>query len=319
MIRVVFSSDAGSTPAISTHALAIICESVFILLKDTMALIEIPFTKLTGAGNDFVAINNIDGKLQVDWTALARVTCDRHYGIGADGLLVLAPSSHADFTMLYYNADGSTGAMCGNGGRCCVLLARMSGIEHDDVTFEAFNYLYRASFTGSGIRVNMKDPERIRRGISVHLSAGRFLCHAINTGASHVVTFVDNLEEVDVHNIGREIRAHREFMPDGANVNFVQLLGPSEIAIRTYERGVEAETLACGTGSIASAIITALEKGASSPVTVLTRSAEHLRVGFVVEAQKIHSITLEGHARIVFTSHILFDSISNRIDARIKV
>jgi len=284
-----------------------------------MPTIEIPFTKLTGAGNDFVAVDNRDGHLQVDWSAFSRSVCERHFGVGADGLLVLSPAKHADFTMLYYNADGSTGGMCGNGGRCCVMLARRNGLGQEEISFEAFGYTYRALFTGEGIRVAMKEPERIRRGIPVHVSAGRFLCHAINTGSPHVVTFVDDLDAVDVAATGRELRHHREFRPEGANVNFVKSEGKNSIAIRTYERGVEAETLACGTGSIASAVITSLERAAVSPVTVHTRSGEILRVGFEVEGEKIRSVYLEGHARIVFSSSLLYDTSSNKIDAQFLV
>lgn len=284
-----------------------------------MGPIEIPFTKLTGAGNDFVAVDNTQGRLQVDWSAFAIAVCERHYGVGADGLLVLAPSTRADFTMLYYNADGSSGGMCGNGGRCCVLFARENGIEHDDISFEALGYLYKATFTGDGIRVAMKDPERVRRGILVHTTAGKFLCHAVNTGSPHVVTFVEDLEKVDVTATGRELRGHKEFMPEGTNVNFVKVIGKDSIAIRTYERGVEAETLACGTGSIASAVITAMERGAPSPVTVRTRSGEILRVGFAFDGEKTTSISLEGHTRIVFSSNILYNTLSNKIEAQIAI
>jgi diaminopimelate epimerase len=284
-----------------------------------MDRIEIPITKLTGAGNDFVAVDNTRGRLQVDWSAFAKAVCERHYGVGADGLLVLAPSSRADFTMLYYNADGSSGGMCGNGGRCCVLFARENGVEHDDISFEALGYLYKATFTGAGIRVAMKDPERIRRGVLVHATAGKFLCHAVNTGSPHVVTFVDDIESVDVTSTGRELRGHTEFMPEGTNVNFVQVLGKDTIAIRTYERGVEAETLACGTGSIASAVMAAIERGAPSPVIVRTRSGEILRVGFTFNGENVTSISLEGHARIIFSSSILYNTLSNKIEAQIAV
>jgi diaminopimelate epimerase len=281
-----------------------------------MNAVEIPFAKVSGAGNDFVAVNNIDGHLKVDWPLFAKAACERHFGVGADGLLVLDPSIRSDFTMLYFNADGSSGGMCGNGGRCCVMFARVNGLEHDDITFEAFGYLYRATFTGNGIRVAMKNPEKIRRGIPVHASAGKFLCHAVNTGAPHVVTYVDDLDAVDVLAAGRELRNHREFQPEGTNVNFVKVLSRDAIAIRTYERGVEAETLACGTGSIASAVISALEKGIAPPVTVITRSGEELRVDLSIEDGNVQKISLEGHARIIFTSKLLFDPASGAIEAQ---
>jgi diaminopimelate epimerase len=281
-----------------------------------MNAIEIPFAKVSGAGNDFVAVDNIAGILKVDWPAFARAACERHFGVGADGLLVLAPSMSADFTMLYFNADGSSGGMCGNGGRCCVMFARLNGLEHDDITFDALGYLYRATFTGNGIRVAMKDPEKIRRGIPVHVTAGKFLCHAVDTGAPHIVTYVEDLDSADVFNAGRELRSHSEFQPEGTNVNFVKVLGHDAIAIRTYERGVEAETLACGTGSIASAVISAMEKGIAPPVTVLTRSGEQLRVGLSIEGGNVRGISLEGHARIIFSSKVLYDPASETIEAQ---
>jgi diaminopimelate epimerase len=280
-----------------------------------MNSIEIPFTKLSGAGNDFVAVDNTAGQLLVNWSAFAKAVCERHFGVGADGLLVLEPSSRADFTMLYYNADGSSGGMCGNGGRCCVMFARSNGVEHDDISFEALGYLYRASFTGNGIRVAMKNPEQIRRGIQVRLGADKYLCHAVNTGSPHVVTFVDDLDEVDVAEVGRELRRHKEFQPEGTNVNFVQVLSRGAVAMRTFERGVEAETLACGTGAIASAVITSLERGFQGPVTVRTRSGEDLLVGLSVRGEEICDISLEGHARIIFSSKLLFNPASNTIEA----
>jgi diaminopimelate epimerase len=279
-----------------------------------MNAIEIQFTKLNGAGNDFIAVDNTAGLLRVNWSAFARAVCERHFGVGADGLLVLEPSARADFTMLYFNADGSSGGMCGNGGRCCVMLARTNGIEHDDVSFEALGYVYKAAFTGEGIRVAMKSPVKIRRCIPVHTSAGRFLCHAIDTGAPHVVTFVEDLGAIDVAGVGRELRHHREFQPDGANIDFVRVMGRDAISMRTYERGVEAETLACGTGAIASAVLTALERGATSPISVRTLSGEDLRVSFVIDSSDVRDISLEGHARIVFHSKVLFDPISNKIE-----
>jgi diaminopimelate epimerase len=284
-----------------------------------MESIEIPFTKITGAGNDFVAVYNINAGLRIDWSAFAVAVCERHFGVGADGLLVLDPSGIADFTMLYYNADGSTGGMCGNGGRCCVLFAREKGLEHDDISFEAFGHIYRAVFTGDGIRIAMKDPEHVRRGISVRTSVGNVLCHAVNTGSPHVITFVDNLEAANVLSLGKELRKHPEFMPEGTNVNFVKMLGVNAISIRTYERGVEAETLACGTGSIASAIIAAFEYGTSSPVTVHTRSGEVLRVRFLSDGSSATSISLEGHARIIFSAKVLYNLSSNRIEAQIAI
>lgn len=274
---------------------------------------EITFTKLSGAGNDFVALDNQDGHLTVDRGDLARALCDRHFGVGADGILIIDKSSGADFRMSYYNADGSTGGMCGNGGRCAVRYVQSLGSKKQEFRFEAVDHVYGATVAGTTIRLQMKDPVAIQRGIRVRLEGSPYTVHAIDTGAPHVVHFVDDLETVDVVRIGRLLREHERFSPGGTNVNFVQLLDRTTIAIRTYERGVEAETLACGTGSIAAGIMAHLERAIYPPIRVRARSGEWLSVSFAERDGTFTDVILEGGADIVFTGTTLYDPLKVRL------
>lgn len=269
---------------------------------------QLQFVKLTGAGNDFVGIdgrNGLPGNPGLG--PLARALCDRHFGIGADGIIVLAPSERADVRMLYYNADGSEGTMCGNGGRCTAVFARRCGIGGEDLTIEAVGHIYRARFTPHGVGLDMKDPVNIVRGIRLDADGTQHTVHAIDTGSPHIVQFVQDLGHVPVGELGKAMRDHARFSPGGTNVNFVEVLGSTSIAMRTYERGVEAETLACGTGSVASAIITHLEYGFPPPIRVRTWSGQWLRVGFTAGTARITDVTLEGPADMLFAGATEYD------------
>ena len=273
---------------------------------------ELAFTKLSGAGNDFVALDDRDGRLgTIDRGALARTLCDRHRGIGADGILIIAPSNIADVKMLYYNADGTDGGMCGNGGRCAAVHARHLGVPGTELTVEALDFVYRAEFTVHGVRLHMKDPVGIVRGIRVTAGGTTYTVHGINTGSPHIVTFVKDLTAPDVEGTGRALREHERFSPEGTNVNFVETLDTSALAMRTYERGVEAETLACGTGSVASAVIAHLEYGLRPPIRVQTHSGESLRVDFTVAGARITDVILEGPAVIVFSGKTFYDRVKH--------
>jgi diaminopimelate epimerase len=270
---------------------------------------ELHFVKLTGAGNDFVAVDNLHGALgSTDQGALAHAVCDRHFGIGADGLLVIEPSDKADFRMMYYNADGSLGGMCGNGGRCAASYARSLGLTAHPLRFEALDFVYQAEFIGDTVRLSMKNPIDIVKGILLQLPGGPLTVHGIDTGSPHIVTFVKDLRTVPVDELGRTLREHARFAPKGTNVNFVQHLGDGEIAMRTYERGVEAETLACGTGSIASAVMAHLEFRLRPPIRVKTWSSQYLLVDFKSQEGRITDVKLQGPAIIVFTGKALYDT-----------
>lgn len=267
---------------------------------------QIEFTKMTGAGNDFVVIDNRTGLVK-NGPELSRIVCDRHFGIGGDGLLLLEKSTKADFRMMYYNADGSYGGMCGNGGRCIARFAHENGITGPQSTFEALDYVYRGRIQGDTVELSMKDPSKVRTGIMLPTSTGRIQCNFIDTGSPHVVIVLSDgapgrpgLDSIDVVRIGREIREHREFAPEGTNVNFVKVEGPNRLRIRTYERGVENETMACGTGSIATAVIGAELGLVTGPVDVQVRSGSVLKVGFTKSEKGYRDVSLSGPATSVF-------------------
>jgi diaminopimelate epimerase len=268
---------------------------------------EIQFVKASGAGNDFVIIDNHERRLTCDPAALARAVCRRHTGIGADGLLLIEPSEKSDFQMMYYNADGSYGGMCGNGGRCIARFAHLSGLTGAHVRFEALGFVYEAEIVGDMVTLKMKPPSSYRSGLQIQTEFGDFLASSVDTGSPHVVTYVDNLAALDVQKVGMALRHHPEFGPEGTNANFVNVLGDGAIEIRTYERGVEAETLACGTGSIACAVVSVMERGLEFPVHVHVRSGEELLVHGVRKGPQIRDISLQGSADILFKGSILYD------------
>lgn len=273
----------------------------------------ISYTKASGAGNDFVVINNMDRHLDVDYPALARALCSRPFGVGADGMLALEPSERAHFFMKYYNADGSYGGMCGNGGRCISRYAYLQGIAPENLTFEALGYVYHATISGERVKLSMKDPTGFRKEIGLHLQGRDYQAQFVDTGSPHVVFFVNDLESIDIAGVGRAARWDREFAPEGTNVNFVRKEEGSAISLRTYERGVEAETLACGTGSVASAVIAGMSFGLHSPVTVKVRSGEELLVHFKKQGDSLTDIVLEGSAHMLFSGNILYDDTSLQI------
>jgi diaminopimelate epimerase len=270
---------------------------------------QIDFTKATGLGNDFVIIDDREGRIAFDPGELAPALCDRHFGVGADGLLILKWSDRADFLMEYYNADGSTGGMCGNGGRSLALFAHVRGLAGARQTFEALGHLYHAEVTEAGVRLRMKTPTNLREETGIQAAGTTLDGYFVDTGAPHFVTFCDDLEGVDVERLGSELRRHEIVQPAGTNVDLVRVLGEKEIAIRTYERGVEAETLACGTGSVASAYVSCLHRGVHPPVKVEVRSGAELNV----ELSNDLDVWLEGGARILFDGRCLYDSNSRQI------
>jgi len=272
---------------------------------------KIEFRKMEGAGNDFIVIDNRGGVVK-DGALAAQKLCDRHFGIGADGLLLLENSSEADFRMTYYNADGSHGGMCGNGGRCIALYASDLGIGAQTMRFEALDFIYSAELSGKSVSVRMKDPQKVRTGIVLRLKSGTVTGHFVDTGSPHMVIFLNDiegmglkaLEDVPMDLLGPEVRHHPEFQPSGVNVNIVHVMGDKLLRIRTYERGVEAETMACGTGSIASAIAAAETKGMSSPIRIEPLSRKELSVSFEKKGNKYLDVYLEGPAATVFTGTV---------------
>ena len=274
---------------------------------------EIQFTKASGAGNDFVIVDNMSRTLCVDKSSLAQKLCSRNFGIGADGLLILEPSQVADFTMEYYNADGSHGGMCGNGGRCVARYAFLHNLAPQNMKFEALDFVYTAEVVAENVILTMKNSTNLKKDIAVLVGSDQMRGFFVNTGSPHLVIFVDDVSSVPVQEAGRKLREDQRFAPDGTNVNFVQVTASDAIRVRTYERGVEAETLACGTGSVASAITANLFKGIELPVNVQVRSGEILKVHASKEGMSITSPKLEGSAHMLFKGNILFDSNSSQV------
>jgi diaminopimelate epimerase len=265
---------------------------------------SIDFSKMEATGNDFVvldarALSYTSRRL----STMAKKLSARKTGIGANGLLVLEKSKKADFRMRIFNPDGTEPDMCGNGSRCIALYAKSNNIAGSSMSIETGAGLLNARVSGCDVKINMTRPKDIRLDIKLNLHKKPYNFHYINTGVPHVVCFVRRLNKFDMELFGRRIRYHNIFMPQGVNVNIVELAGKSSISIRTYERGVEAETLACGTGSVASALITALINGYSPPVKVKTRGGD-LAVYFNEQAGVFDDVFLAGKARLVFKGSI---------------
>ena len=258
------------------------------------------FTKMNGAGNDFVMLDNRDGRLALDGAQIARL-CDRHRGIGADGLLMVEPAQNgADFRMRYFNADGGEAEMCGNGARCFARFAQRVSGKAGTLTFETLAGVITAKFSGELVQVQMSAPHSLRLHDQLDVAGEPLTVHSLNTGVPHAVVFVSDLEKVNVREIGSGLRYHPHFAPRGTNANFVQQIGPQAIAIRTYERGVEDETLACGTGMVACALILHELTGSAAPVQVKVRGGETLEIGFVKDGSEYRDVTLTGPADFVF-------------------
>ena len=274
------------------------------------------FTKMNGAGNDFVLLDNRAGELQLQPEVIARL-CDRHRGVGADGvLLVEMPSAdHAELRMRYFNADGGEAEMCGNGARCFArfgaqLLAGGNGAsrEREQLSFQTQAGVIHAQLEGETVKLAMSQPVD-GRDLGALEAGGTRLAKAffLNTGVPHVVVPVGDLSQTDVCGWGRAIRYHERFAPRGTNANFIQALGPREILLRTYERGVEAETLACGTGATASALVYAEMTGIAgvSSIAVRVQSGDYLYIGFRRTGQwEFTDVTLGGPADFVFEGRI---------------
>lgn len=263
------------------------------------------FTKMNGAGNDFVVLDNRDLSLKLSKDQIESL-CDRHRGIGADGLLAVEPAEGtADYKFRYYNADGGEAEMCGNGARCYGRYAKsLMGGSPESLSFETVVGDLTAKFDGDLVEIAMSDPFDLELDVDLGIDGiGRV--DVINTGVPHVVVFLDDLAGTDVIALGREIRNHSHFAPAGTNVNFAQVIGEQHIAIRTYERGVEGETLACGTGMTACALILNLLEGAPSPVDVDVKGGDTLTIGFIPGADNAFTeVTLKGPADFVFTGQI---------------
>lgn len=260
----------------------------------------IKFTKAVATGNDFVIVKSDDLGSRENLSGLAKKICDRKYGVGADGLLIIEESKKADFRMRIFNPDGSEAEMCGNGSRCAALYAAQRKIAGNIMTIETLAGILSAEVKVDIVKVKITEPRDIKWNLCLMIDKCPYKLNFVNTGVPHVIHFVDDLDKVDVRNIGSHIRRHGEFSPDGTNADFVKIVDKQNIRVRTYERGVEDETLACGTGAVASAIIAAEAHKMSSPVIVQTRGGEKLTVHFDIMEGQFRNVYLEGKAALVY-------------------
>lgn len=255
---------------------------------------ELQFSKLSAAGNDFIMIDNRDGKIGSQYyQALAQKLCHRRYAIGADGLILIEESQSRDFKMTYLNSDGSHASMCGNGGRAIARFAYDIGAASKQMSFETDAGPVSAEILDDkNVKLHLYEPKDLERDLNIEIEGEKFDVDFIDTGVPHAVIFVDDIENVDIVKYGRAIRHHETFSPEGTNVDFVEKKNDA-LYVRTYERGVEDETLACGTGIIASAIISVLKDKMSSPVKIFARGGDELTVSFKTKIDKAYDVTLE--------------------------
>lgn len=257
---------------------------------------DLGFYKYHGTGNDFIMISDPESRFPAENAELIRKICERRFGIGADGLILIRKHPDMDFSMVYFNSDGREGTMCGNGGRCAVAFAYEKGICGESVTFAAIDGTHVAKVLRPG-RIQLK--MQSVRGISIRQDH-----YELDTGSPHYVTFTEGVEELDVYTLGRKIRMSNAYRAEGINVNFVEH-SPGKLFVRTYERGVENETFSCGTGVVAAALCAALrEDPEQNEYQVRTRGGE-LKVTFrKQEDQSFRNIILEGPAEFVYKGTI---------------
>jgi len=265
----------------------------------------IPFFKMSGSGNDFIIIDNREAVVpEQRLHELVVGACRRKLSVGADGLILIEGSESVDFRWRFFNADGSLPDMCGNGARCAARFAFLHGIADRKMAFETLAGIIEAEVGATGVRIRMTDPKALNAEFPLELDDRSVTVGSVNTGVPHVIMMVDDIETVDVVATGRAIRYHREFAPQGTNANFVARTAAGEIFIRTYERGVEDETLACGTGNVAAALLLAANHGLVSPVTLTTRSGSPLTVHFTRGGDCFENVFLEGDARVIYRGEL---------------
>ena len=277
---------------------------------------RIHFYKMTGTGNDFIMIDNRKRIIDADnCHDFIRGVCRRGISVGADGVILIENDPDADFRWRFFNADGSEPEMCGNGARCAARFAFLTGIvDMPRMSFRTGAGIIAAELLDTKVKVQMPAPVDMRRNLDVEVKGRAFSLDFINTGVPHAVCFLKDkkeLESVNVARLGRALRNHDSFQPGGANVDFVFVENPHRLSVRTYERGVEGETLACGTGAIASALIAAARGEAESPAEIRVRSGEKLTVYFKTAKGNVpfEDVCLEGNALVVYEADLWYETI----------
>jgi len=261
----------------------------------------IPFYKMSGSGNDFILIDNRDGvvdeKNLSQWIASI---CRRKRSVGADGLILIETSERADFKWRFFNADGGEAEMCGNGGRCVARLAHLIGIAGPRLNFETQTGVIRAEITDKRVKLAMPQPSTLELDYPLEVGGETFTVSSVTVGVPHVVIWVSDVDTAPVLKVGQAIRYHAHYAPAGTNVNFAQPLDDGALAIRTYERGVEDETLACGTGSVAAALVASAKGMVTSPAALNTRGGGRLKIYFDKHGDEFREVFLEGDARVIY-------------------
>lgn len=261
----------------------------------------VPFTKMSGTGNDFILIDHRRPFLRSEeMPSFARALCQRGFSVGADGLILIEESQAADFRWQFLNADGSWAEMCGNGARCAARYAHVKGMAPARMRFETLAGLIEAEVVAEQVKLRMTPPTGLRLGEKITVNGQEQMVCSLNTGVPHAVLFVEEIKEAPVAELGRSIRFHQHFQPAGTNVNFVGSLAGNALAVRTYERGVEGETMACGTGAVASAIIAGILARVQAPVAVTTSGGERLVVHYALSGQEVAEVFLEGPASFIY-------------------
>jgi diaminopimelate epimerase len=263
-----------------------------------------PFAKFVGCGNDFILFDNRHGNFPLSQPGLIKWLCHRQEGIGADGILLLENSMLADFRMRIFNSNGSEAEMCGNGLRCFVKWLADQGLQRQIYRIEVMHRILTALLVKNTVCIEMGKPVNSQWNIPLSFENQLLNVHHLDTGVPHTILFVKDLTHIKFIELGAYIRNHSRWMPKGTNVNLAQQTGPQTFKIRTYERGVEGETLGCGTGATAVALAAAYQYHLSSPIIIQTSSGEELSIEFLQQEQDFSNVTLTGPVQGIFQGEI---------------
>ncbi len=262
---------------------------------------ELDFYKMSASGNDFIVVDNRDGRVSgefPDMAEFARKVCRVHHSVGADGVILIENSKEHDFRWRFFNADGSEAEMCGNGGRCAARFAYTTGITKESMAFETIAGVIKAEISGTRVKLQLTTPFDLKLDYPVGLEDKEIFLSSVNTGVPHAVLLVDDVDYMPVEELGRLVRHHKAFGEKGTNVDFVEIVDRENLTLRTYERGVEGETYACGTGAVAVAVILRHKALVETPVNIVTKGGEALKVHINEE------VYLEGDTRIIYEGRL---------------
>ena len=264
-------------------------------------MLDLQFFYLISSGNDFIIIDNRDGRVYDNFKEPKEFVvkvCRRNHSVGSDGLILIEKSAMCDFRWRFFNADGSEAEMCGNGGRCAARFAYINGIAKEKMSFETIAGIIKAEVDDARVKLQLTSPTDIKLDYPVGLEDKEIFLSSVNTGVPHAVLLADDVDHMPVEELGRLVRYHKAFGEKGTNVDFVQIVDKKNVKIRTYERGVEAETYACGTGAVAAGVILKAKGLLKSPMNILTRGGETLKVYIDEE------VYLEGVTKIIYVGKL---------------